>query len=98
MNNLADLNFFVKSVERELSEKFKHMKDFNSVPTTPTQLVKKLEDQMKACGYKNKKMKENEMNRMLRSLESQQEKSKKGDRPQGVKKLALHQIANSSLD
>ena len=45
------------------------MKDFNSVPTTPTQVIKKLEDQMKAYGYK-RNLKENEMSRMLRSLES----------------------------
>lgn len=51
MHNLADLNFFIKTIERDLSEKFKNMKDFNSVPTTPNAILKKVEDQMRAFGY-----------------------------------------------
>ena len=48
---MRDLNFFIKTIERDLSDKFNKtntMKDFNSMPTTPTSILKKVEDQMKA--------------------------------------------------
>ena len=48
--NMRDLNYFIKTIEKDLSDKFNklNMKDFNSMPTTPTSILKKLEDQMKA--------------------------------------------------
>ena len=50
MYNLRDMNFFIKNIENNMSEKFSklNMKDFNSMPTTPTTILKKVEDQMKA--------------------------------------------------
>jgi hypothetical protein len=39
MNNLADLNYFIKSLEKGMSN-----------PTTPNNLIKKVEDQMRALG------------------------------------------------
>ena len=50
MYNLRDMNFFIKNIEKNMSEKFSklNMKDFNSMPTTPTTILKKVEDQMKA--------------------------------------------------
>lgn len=47
---MRDLNYFIKTIEKDLSEKFTKlsMKDFNSMPTTPTSILKKVEDQMKA--------------------------------------------------
>ena len=48
--NMRDLNFFIKTIEKDLCEKFNklNLKDFNSMPTTPTSILKKVEDQMKA--------------------------------------------------
>jgi hypothetical protein len=40
MNNLADLNFFIKSLEKGMS----------SNSATPSNLIKKVEDQMRALG------------------------------------------------
>ena len=50
MYNLRDMNFFIKNIEKNMSEKFSklNMKDFSSMPTTPTTILKKVEDQMKA--------------------------------------------------
>ena len=50
MNNLRDLNYFIKTIEKDLSDKFNklNMKDFNSMPTTPTSILRKVEEQMKA--------------------------------------------------
>lgn len=47
---MRDLNFFIKTIEKDLSEKFNklNMKDFSSGPTTPTSILKKVEDQVKA--------------------------------------------------
>jgi len=47
---MRDLNFFIKTIEKDLSEKFNKLstKDFNSMPTTPTSILKKVEDQVKA--------------------------------------------------
>jgi hypothetical protein len=44
--NMRDLNFFIKTIEKDMSEKFNKMslKDFNSMPTTPTSILKKVED------------------------------------------------------
>jgi hypothetical protein len=39
MNNLADLNYFIKSLEKGLTN-----------PTTPSSLKKKVEEQMRAFG------------------------------------------------
>jgi hypothetical protein len=43
---MRDLNFFIKNIEKDLTEKFSKMniKDFNSMPTTPTSILKKVED------------------------------------------------------
>lgn len=51
---MRDLNFFIKTIEKDLSEKFNKMnlKDFNSMPTTPTSILKKVEDQVKAMALK----------------------------------------------
>lgn len=50
MNNLRDLNYFIKTIEKDLTSKFNklNMKDFNSVPTTPTSILKKVENHVKA--------------------------------------------------
>ena len=49
---MRDLNFFIKTIEKDLSDKLNgskfNMKDFNSMPTTPTSILKKVEDQMRA--------------------------------------------------
>ncbi len=44
--NMRDLNYFIKTIEKDLSDKFNklNMKDFNSMPTTPTSILKKVED------------------------------------------------------
>jgi len=52
MNNLRDLNYFIKTIEKDLNNKLStgnqfNLKDFNSVPTTPTSILKKVEDQMR---------------------------------------------------
>lgn len=51
---MRDLNFFIKNIEKDLTEKFSKMniKDFNSMPTTPTSILKKVEDQMRALALK----------------------------------------------
>lgn len=44
---MRDLNYFIKTIEKDLSEKFNKLnsaKDFNSMPTTPTSILKKVED------------------------------------------------------
>jgi hypothetical protein len=45
MNNLCDLNFFIKTIEKDLSERFKNMADINSgaAVSTPNSLLKKVE-------------------------------------------------------
>jgi hypothetical protein len=50
MYNMRDLNYFIKNIEKDLTDKFikMSMKDFNSMPTTPTSILKRVEDQMKA--------------------------------------------------
>ena len=54
---MRDLNFFIKTIEKDLSEKYNklNLKDFNSVPTTPTSILKKVEDQMKALAQNKDK-------------------------------------------
>ena len=47
MNKLADLNFFIKSIERDINEQYKTK---NSFPNTPNALLRKVEDQIKALG------------------------------------------------
>jgi len=46
LNNLCDLNFFIKTIERDLSERFKNMADVNSgtAVSTPNSLLKKVEE------------------------------------------------------
>jgi hypothetical protein len=44
MNNLADLNYFIKYIEKDLNKKFKSMKEINQMPTTPSNIIKKVED------------------------------------------------------
>jgi hypothetical protein len=42
MNNLADLNFFIKTIEKDL---VKNMKvDSTSFPATPSTIIKRVED------------------------------------------------------
>lgn len=55
---MKDLNFFIKTIEKDLSDKYVaanisatnaanksfNLKDFNSMPTTPTSILKKVED------------------------------------------------------
>ena len=48
MTKLADLNYFLKSIEKEVSEQYKHK---GSIPSTPNALLRKVEDHMKAFGY-----------------------------------------------
>jgi hypothetical protein len=52
---MRDLNYFIKTIEKDLSDKFGKMnsKDFSSMPTTPTSILKKVEDQMKALATQN---------------------------------------------
>ena len=50
MNNLADLNYFIKYIEKDLNKKFKSMKEINQMPTTPSNIIKKVEDQMRFLG------------------------------------------------
>jgi hypothetical protein len=45
MTKLADLNFFIKSIENDLSK--------NSLPHTPNALLRKVEDQIKALSQNN---------------------------------------------
>jgi hypothetical protein len=44
------MNFFIKNIEKNITDKYAKIntKDFNSMPTTPTTILKKVEDQMKA--------------------------------------------------
>lgn len=44
--NMRDLNFFIKTIEKDLTDKYSkpNSKDFNSMPTTPTSILKKVED------------------------------------------------------
>jgi hypothetical protein len=44
MNNLADLNFFIKTIEKDLNKKFKSMKEISQLPNTPGNMIKKVED------------------------------------------------------
>ena len=49
--NMRDLNFFIKTIEKDITDKFNNkpsVKDFNSMPTTPTSILRKVEDQLKA--------------------------------------------------
>jgi hypothetical protein len=50
VNNLADLNYFIKTIEKDLCEKFQSMQDISSMPNTPSNMMKKVGDQMKALG------------------------------------------------
>lgn len=54
MNNLADLNYFIKYIEKDLNKKFKSMKEINQMPTTPSNIMKKVEDQMRVLGVDTK--------------------------------------------
>jgi len=54
MNNLADLNYFIKYIEKDLNKKFKSMKEINQMPTTPSNIMKKVEDQMRILGVDTK--------------------------------------------
>ena len=49
MSKLADLNFFIKSIEKDISQQQLNNKKSNS--STPNALLRKVEDQMKAYGY-----------------------------------------------
>jgi hypothetical protein len=55
---MRDLNFFIKTIEKDLTDKYNklNVKDFNSMPTTPTSILKKVEEQVKAMAdVKDKK-------------------------------------------
>jgi len=43
---MKDLNYFIKTIEKDLTDKIGKMnsKDFSSMPTTPTSILKKVED------------------------------------------------------
>ena len=45
-SNLADLNMFIKTLEKDLTQKFKDIKELtaNTSPTTPNQILKKVEE------------------------------------------------------
>lgn len=47
---MRDLNYFIKTIEKDLSDKLSklNLKDFSSMPTTPTSILKKVEEQMRA--------------------------------------------------
>jgi hypothetical protein len=47
---MRDLDYFMKNIQKDLTDKHHKgtMKDFNSMPTTPTSILKKVEDQMRA--------------------------------------------------
>jgi hypothetical protein len=44
MYNMKDLNFFIKTIEKDITDKFNKINNFNSMPTTPTSILKKVED------------------------------------------------------
>ena len=45
------MHLFIKTIEKDLSEKFRNMKDLSSKgPATPKQILRKVEDQMRAFG------------------------------------------------
>jgi len=48
-----------KTIEKDLCDEDKQMnfKDFNSMPTTPTSILKKVEDQMKALAQNKEQIK-----------------------------------------
>ena len=51
---MRDFNYFIKTIEKDQTDKYKlNLKDFNSMPTTPTSILKKVEDQMKALASSN---------------------------------------------
>ena len=43
---MKDLNYFIKTIEKDLSDKYRYlnMSDFNSMPTTPTSILRKVEE------------------------------------------------------
>lgn len=43
---MRDLNYFIKTIEKDINEKYSklNIKDFNSMPTTPTSILKKVEE------------------------------------------------------
>jgi hypothetical protein len=44
MNNLADLNFFIKTIEKDLVKNMKANENGSSFPATPKTIIKKVED------------------------------------------------------
>lgn len=64
---MKDFNYYIQTIEKEhqtnqvaQNDKLKinsinslNLKDFNSMPTTPTSILKKVEDQMKAISQQN---------------------------------------------
>lgn len=58
---MKDFNYYIKTIEKDQQmEKYKlsnlnsfNLKDFNSMPTTPTSILKKVEDQVKALASGN---------------------------------------------
>ena len=50
-SSISDLHLFIKTIEKDLAEKFRNMKDLSSKgPATPKQILRKVEDQMRAFG------------------------------------------------
>ena len=85
MNNLADLNYFIKYIEKDLNKKFKSMKEINQMPTTPSNIIKKVEDQMRVFGVDPKFWQNADQTEVRRSEKA----------PPQVKLLALNQIVKS---
>ena len=44
-SSISDLHLFIKTIEKDLAEKFRNMKDLSSKgPATPKQILRKVED------------------------------------------------------
>ena len=44
-SNISDLHLFIKTIEKDLTEKFKSMQDIGvKGPATPNQILRKVED------------------------------------------------------
>lgn len=66
MDKLADLNFFLKSIEKDLGDQYKNK---SSQQSTPNTLLRKVEDQMRALGLDKKNTSSSNLNALLSSLD-----------------------------
>ena len=87
-HGLADLNYFIKTIEKDLSDKLKTRQDLKSMPNTPSSLIKKVGDQMKALGVDPRLWKQVEAQELRKTHQRQAP-------PPQVKLLALNQIVKS---